>query len=560
MEPRRDAVAISNSYNDTTSPLVTLQDPIPRVYQQAAENEHTWRFFKHFGERFQALTCDEVTLADCGSTVHPADVQTSTWFTRHIRLAACGLISAAMDTVTEAPMALAMAKLGGIGILHRNLEAADQARAIQWVRHKIHSDAMITKPVTVKDTDTISQLKVKLTVNAYPFSTFPVVDARNKLVGLITNHELEFVTSHTDAVSHCMKPVAQLYIAVEGTTSQQAYELMASHHVKTLPIVNAHDELLGMYTWKDVKRDQHHRRAHFSLDADGHFLVGAAIGFSVQDFDRAKLLVAAGCKVLVLDSSHAACEDYKQQMMRLRDAFGDMVDIVVGNIASYASATYLFDRMDERYWPDAIKVGIGPGSICTTRLVTGHGVPQLTAVHEVAEVLRELKVHVPIIADGGIRTSGDIVKLIAAGASSFMMGSVFAGTDESPGKIIFKDGKTYKKIRGMGSRAAMEERDGSRQRYNADTANTIDGAQSAEDHALTTQQKAKLVPEGVEGLVEYRGSVAQVVAQLVGGVRAGLAHSGAATIEQLPTHAHFWYQSSTGLAEGKPHDIHHITQ
>jgi IMP dehydrogenase len=279
-------------------------------------------------------------------------------------------------------------------------------------------------------------------------------------------------------------------------------------------------------------------------------LVGAAIGLGKEDMHRADLLVQSGCKVLVLDSSHGACKPAKDQLMRLREKFGDTVEIIVGNIASYASATYL---LEGEYRPDALKVGIGPGSICTTRAVTGHGVPQATAIYEVWKAIKDhgdkTGYYIPVIADGGIRSSGDIVKCLACGASAVMLGSALAGTDESPGKTVEVRGKRFKTIRGMGARSAMEERSGSRGRYHRQEENK----HAAEE--LTNEQKEKMVPEGVEGLVEYKGSLEKVMFELLGGIGAGLAHSGAPTVPELQKRATIWVQSFAGVAEGKPHDI-----
>jgi len=301
-----------------------------------------------------------------------------------------------------------------------------------------------------------------------------------------------------------------------------------------------------------MKQD-HRKRDLFSLDSEGHFLVGAAIGLGADDLHRSELLVAAGCKVLVLDSSHGACKPAKEQIKKLREKFGNSVEIIVGNIASYESAMYLLDAEAR---PDSLKVGIGPGSICTTRSVTGHGIPQMTAVFQVWKAIRDYGkktgYYVPIIADGGVRTSGDIVKCLAVGATGVMLGSVFAGTEESPGKIIETGGKYFKTIRGMGSRSALEERSGSRGRY------LRQDKESNETEELTSQQKEKMVPEGVEGLVEMKGTVEKVMSEFLGGICAGLSHSGAAKISTFQQKATMWTQSFAGVTEGKPHDIKNI--
>jgi IMP dehydrogenase len=360
---------------------------------------------------------------------------------------------------------------------------------------------------------------------------------------------MDFVEGTNPTLDQLMKPRSQIVTAEEGTDSERAYQIMKEQKVKKLPIVDKHEKFVGLYIWTDVKKDKK-KRDWFSLDDEGHFLVGAAIGLGPNDMTRAELLVESGCKVLVLDSSHGACKPAKEQIRRLREKFGDSVELIVGNIASYASAAYL---LTGEYLPDALKVGIGPGSICTTRAVTGHGVPQATAIYEVWRAVKDhgekTGYYIPIIADGGIRTSGDIVKCFAVGASSVMLGSALAGTEESPGKSVEIRGKRYKTIRGMGARSAMEERSGSRGRYHR---------QEDQKHAseeLTNEQKEKMVPEGVEGLVEYKGSLEKVMFEFLGGIGAGMAHTGAATIPEFQRRASIWLQSFAGVAEGKPHDI-----
>jgi len=303
--------------------------------------------------------------------------------------------------------------------------------------------------------------------------------------------------------------------------------------------------LRGLYVWGDVRNDQ---RLHekFSLDDEGHFLVGAAIGVGSSDLARADKLIASGCKVLVIDSSHGACKPVKETLIAIRAKHGDAVQIIAGNVASYQSAAYLLQG-DAK--PDALKVGIGPGSICTTRQVTGHGIPQVTAIFEVWRAVRDVGYPVPIIADGGIRCSGDIVKCFAAGASGVMLGSALAGCTEAPGLVVIKNGRKFKTIRGMGSRSAMEERSGSRGRYyqQSDAAHVAEG--------LTKAQAEKMVPEGVEGLVQFSGTCEKVLNQLQGGVQSGLGHTGTRTIAEFQASAILWTQGPAGTAEGKPHDL-----
>jgi len=327
---------------------------------------------------------------------------------------------------------------------------------------------------------------------------------------------------------------------------------MKKSKVKKLPVVDPNDILKGMYVWNDVKNDQNKRNL-FSLDNDGHFLVGAAVSFSEEDMKRIDLLVQSGCKVLVLDSSHGACNPAKEQIGRIRKKYGNSIDIIVGNIASYDSAMYL---LNGEHKPDALKVGIGPGSICTTRSVTGHGIPQGTAVYNVWRAVRDYGnqtgYFVPVIADGGLKTSGDIVKCLAIGASAVMLGSVLAGSEESPGQIIVKEGKRFKSMRGMGSRGAMEDRGGSRTRYSRQE-------NDMEQNELTNNQKQKVVPEGIEGLVEFKGSVEKIMFELLGGIQSGLAHSGANNIRIFQSKAKPWEQSSAGITEGKPHSVAFVT-
>jgi len=501
----------------------------------------------------QALAFDEITLEDKPCNFHPNDVKLHSFITRKIALKGCGILSAAMDTVTEGRLALAMAKVGGMGILHRNLDPESQAFMVKWVRRKIHYGGMIDKPITFSPDNRISDVQRNIRENGWTFTSFPIVDENGKLLGLLTRDDMDFTEGRNMKISEIMKSRSNTVTAPEGVDGEQAYTIMKEKRVKKLLIVDSNDKLKGLFVWNDVKQDQQ-KRELFSLDQDGHFLVGAAIGLGTEDIARAQLLVDSGCQVLVLDSSHGACKPAKDQITRLRESFGDTIEIIAGNIASYESAMYL---LEGQHRPDAFKVGIGPGSICTTRTVTGHGVPQVTAIYEVWRAVRDFGektgYYIPIIADGGIRNSGDIVKCLAVGASAVMLGGVFAGTEESPGKTVDSHGKRYKTIRGMGSRSAMEERSGSRGRY----------YRQEDQHVtenLTNEQKEKLVPEGVEGLVEYRGTVEKVMSEFLGGIQSGLAHSGSATIPEFQRKATFWMQSFACVAEGKPHDIQAIRQ
>ncbi|KAL6077120.1 Inosine-5'-monophosphate dehydrogenase [Balamuthia mandrillaris] len=553
-----------------------------------------------------ALTFDELTLEDKPSDFHPNDVNLRSFVTRRIALKGAGILSAAMDTVTEENMALSMAQMGGLGVLHRNLSPEAQAAMVKWVRKKIHSGGMIDRPIVFHPEDHYSQLQAAAAKYGWTFTSFPIVAAASdtstesvlspeldhrrrstsvkkkygRLLGMVTRDEMEFIDSSANPrLGDMMIPRSNIVTAPEGTDSTEAYAIMKERKVKKLPIVDKDDNLIGMYVWSDVRNDQRKKKT-FSLDDKGHFLVAAAIGMGNEDIERARLLVESGCRVLVVDSSHGACkparntlkalQELKNQRILLRqqqhkatnspgssssselDGWGDF-EVIVGNIASYDSAMYLLES-DAK--PDALKVGIGPGSICTTRQVTGHGVPQATALYEVWRAVRDYGAktgfYVPIIADGGIRSSGDIVKCFACGASGVMLGSALAGTTESPGQVVVSNGKQFKTIRGMGSRSAMAERSGSRGRYHR---------QSSEQHVtegLTKAQAEKMVAEGVEGLVEYKGSLERVMLNFLGGIQSGLAHTGANNVPAFQRKATAWVQGPAGALEGKPHDIHNI--
>lgn len=528
------------------------RDSFTDVYPKGlALSEDTFTILQNKSAKRRAVTFDEVTLSDQPVEFHPNDVQLSSFITRKIKLKGCGIMSAAMDTVTEKELALSMAQMGGIGILHRNLDPEEQAAQLKWVRRKIHYGGMIDKPITFSPDERYSTFQKQVADNQYPFTSFPVVDDNKKMLGLLTRDQFEFIQDTNPTLREIMMDISSLVTAPENTNTEQAYTIMATNKVKKLPVLSSEGTLLGLYVWNDVKNDQR-KREKFSLDKDGHYLVGAAIGVGPSELHRAELLVNNGCKVLVMDSSHGSCKPVRDQVCAVKKKFGNAVEIIAGNIASYASAKYLLDGEGK---PDALKVGIGPGSICTTRQVTGHGIPQVTAIFEVWRAVKEhgdrTGYYVPIIADGGIRNSGDIVKAIAAGATGIMLGSMLAGCQESPGQLVIKDGRKYKIIRGMGSRSAMESRSGSRGRY-------YRGDKSHATEGLTKAQAQKMVPEGVEGLVQFKGTVEKVMLQLLGGVQAGLAHSGSICVPDFQAHSKIWMQSFAGVAEGKPHDISDI--
>ena len=485
----------------------------------------------------QAITFDEVTFEDKPSIVHPNDVDLTTKITNNIILKGCGITSAAMDTVTEKEMALALAKMGGLGIIHRNLSIKRQCKMIKWVQKKIHYMGMIDKPITFQETDRLSDIQQSIKENGWTFTSFPIMKD-DAFIGLITRNEMGFVENGNPRLSNIMIPLKELIVSNE-ITCKEAYVIMKKNKIKKLPIVDK-GKLKGMYVWNDIRKSTCDN--NFSLDKNGHFLVGAAVGLGKAEYERAVSLIKNGCLLLVIDTSHGACEPCLDMIQKLKSTYPD-IDLIVGNIASYESAQYLLSK---KYKPDAFKVGISIGSICTTRQVTAHGMPQLTAIYQVNRAILDLGLNVPIIADGGIRYSGDIIKALAVGASGVMMGSVFGGTLESPAKLIIDGDHKFKLVRGMGCKRAMEEREGSRSRYFNKTGKV---------NTLSVQEKQKVVPEGIEGLTKYRGTVEDVMNEFLGGVRSGLAHSGARTVNEFREKCCMWIQSHTGIIEGNPHSL-----
>jgi len=493
----------------------------------------------------KAITFDEITLEDKPSDIHPNNVNLDTHITKNIKLKGCGILSSCMDTVTEKELALALAKMGGLGIIHKNMSPEEQVNMVKWVRHKIHYGGMIDNPIKYKITDRLSTVQNDIELNKWTFTSFPIVD-EGKLVGLITKDEMCFVESNNPKLGDIMKPLSEIIVGNEKMSTEDAYGVMLKERIKKLPIVDENGIFIGMYVWNDIKNDERKKNL-FSLDRDGHFLVGAAIGVGENEYKRAEQLIDNGCKVLVIDTSHGACTPVVEIVGKIKQKYGEKVDLIVGNIASYESAAYL---LKQKYKPDALRVGISVGSICTTRRVTGHGMPQMTAIFQVWKAVNELNLDIPIIADGGIRYSGDIVKALAAGASGVMMGSIFGGAEESPGQVITHKGGKFKMVRGMASRGAMESRAGSRMRYFDKSSEKVD--------LLTNQQKMKITPEGVEGLTKYRGTVEDIMNEFLGGIRAGLAHSGAKNINEFRGKVTGWRQSYTGIIEAQPHSIINI--
>ncbi|HEV8557722.1 MAG TPA: IMP dehydrogenase [Actinophytocola sp.] len=473
------------------------------------------------------LTFDDVLLLPAESDVVPSAVDTSTRLSRNITLRV-PLASAAMDTVTEARMAIAMARQGGIGILQRNLSIEEQARQAETVKRS--EAGMVTDPITCSPTDTLAD--VDALCARYRISGVPVTDAESALVGIITNRDMRFEVDHTKLVSDVMTK-GPLVTAQVGVSADAALGLLRRHKVEKLPIVDGAGKLRGLITVKDFVKTEQFPNA--TKDPDGRLLCGAAVGVGDDAYKRAMALVDAGVDVLMVDTAHGHSRGVLGMVSLLKRELGDTVDVVGGNVATRAGAQALVDA-----GADGVKVGVGPGSICTTRVVAGVGVPQITAIYSAAQACQPAGV--PVIGDGGIQYSGDIAKAIAAGADAVMLGSLLAGTAESPGELILHGGKQYKIYRGMGSIGAMQSR-GEAKSYSKD--------RYFQDDVLSED---KLVPEGIEGRIPFRGPLAQVVHQLVGGLRSGMGYTGSRTIANLQR-AQLVRITAAGLKESHPHDI-----
>ena len=470
----------------------------------------------------EGLTFDDVLLVPRFSAVHPRDVDVSTRFTRGITLNV-PIVSAAMDTVTGARMAIALARAGGIGVLHKNLTIDEQAEKVDRVKRS--ESGLIQTPVTLGPDRPIGEARRLMT--RYGISGVPVVEVGGRLLGIITNRDLLFETDPRRIVREVMTTDEDLITAPAGTTLEQAERLMGEHKIEKLPIVDEDHRLEGLITVRDILKRRQFPLA--SKDEKGRLRVAAAVGTSKETLDRADQLVQASVDVLVVDTAHGHSQGVLETVATLRQRHPD-IQLAAGNVATAAGTRALIER-----GVDAVKVGMGPGSICTTRIIAGIGVPQLTAVLECTEVGRESGV--PVIADGGIRYTGDIVKALAAGASTVMMGSLFAGTEESPGETMLLEGRTFKVYRGMGSVAAMSE--GSGDRYFQEQ--PVD--------------EKKFVPEGIEGRVPYKGPVSETIFQMVGGLRQGMGYCGAADLEALARDTEFVRVTMAGLLEGHPHDV-----
>ena len=473
-----------------------------------------------------ALTFDDVLLLPAESDVVPNEVDTTSRLSRRILLRT-PLVSSAMDTVTEARMAIAIARQGGIGVLHRNLSIEEQAQQVDLVKRS--EAGMVSNPVTCTPDDTIST--VDAMCGRYRISGLPVVDGAGMLVGIVTNRDTRFENDESRPVHEVMTPMP-LVTAPVGVSKDDALALLRRHKVEKLPLVDDDGRLRGLITVKDFTKSEAYPLA--TKDAHGRLVAGAAVGVGEDGYKRAMALLDAGVDIVVVDTAHGHSRAVLETVARLkRDT---AAQVVGGNVATRAGAQALVDA-----GVDAVKVGVGPGSICTTRVVAGVGVPQVTAIYEAAQACRPAGV--PVIGDGGLQYSGDIPKAIAAGADTVMLGSLLAGCDETPGELIFINGKQYKTYRGMGSLGAMQSR-GSIRSYSKDRyfqAGVLD-----ED---------KLVPEGIEGQVPYRGPLAAVAHQLVGGLRAGMGYAGCATIADLQQKAQLVRITAAGLKESHPHDI-----
>lgn len=487
------------------------------------------------------LTYDDVLLLPDASDLIPSEADTSTQLTRRVRLN-IPLVSSAMDTVTESRMAIAMARQGGIGVVHYNMPPEEQAAQVETVKRS--EAGMVTDPVTCSPDDTLADADALCA--RFRISGVPVTDDAGRLLGIITNRDMRFETEMSRPVREVMTPMP-LVTAPVGVAPDDALGLLRTHKIEKLPLVDADGVLRGLITVKDfVKTEQYPLAAK---DASGRLLVAAAVSVGEAAFARAMALVDAGVDVLTVDTAHGHSKAVADMVARLVRELNGRVDVIGGNVATRAGAQALIDA-----GADAVKVGVGPGSICTTRVVAGVGVPQVTAIHEAAKACRP--VGIPLVGDGGLQYSGDIAKAIAVGASSVMLGSLLAGVEESPGQLIFVAGKQYKTYRGMGSMGAMRSRSSARSRAAgaADSGPVAGGYSRGRYGQHDVLSDDKLVPEGIEGRVPYRGRLADVTHQLVGGLRAAMGYTGSHVIPQLQD-AKIVRITAAGLRESHPHDI-----
>ncbi len=468
----------------------------------------------------EGLTFDDVLVLPARSNVIPANADVSTRLTRNINLA-IPIISSAMDTVTTSRMAIAMAQQGGIGIIHRNMSIEKQKEEIDKVKR--HESGMIVDPITMRPDNKIYEAKEAM--QKYKISGLPITDSGNKLVGILTNRDIRFETRLNIPIERVM--TKDLITVPLGTSLEEAEKLFHKHKIEKILMVDEKYNLKGLITYKDIlKRIQY---PHASKDKFGRLRAGGAVGVSEFDIDRARELVAAHCDVLVIDTAHGHSQKVLDQVKFIRKQFPDQ-DIIAGNIGTAQAAKDLIEL-----GVDAVKVGVGPGSICTTRIISGAGIPQITAISDVHEITRTCDL--PLIADGGVKYSGDITKAVAAGADSVMIGNLLAGTDESPGEVVIYQGRSYKTYRGMGSMEAMRE--GGADRYFQDS----------------TQGTGKLVPEGIEGRVPNKGSASHIIHILVGGLKSGMGYAGCRTISELKQNSRFIKITPAAVRESHVHDV-----
>jgi IMP dehydrogenase len=469
----------------------------------------------------EGLTFDDVLLLPAYSEVLPREVDTSTQLTKNLRLK-IPVVSAAMDTVTESKLAIAMAREGGIGIIHKNMTIEQQADKVRSVKRS--ESGMILDPVTLlQDAKVRDALEV---MRKYKIGGIPIVDEKDCLIGILTNRDLRFEKNPARSVKELMT-AANLITAPAGTTFEQARDILQKYKIEKLPVVDDNHKLVGLITYKDIMKEIDYPNA--CKDSYGRLVVGAAVGVTRDMLERVDALVKVGVDVICIDTAHGHSKGVLDAVRLVKQQYPSL-QVVGGNVATGAGAKALADA-----GADAVKVGVGPGSICTTRIVAGVGMPQLSAIYEAAKALKGTGV--PIIGDGGIRYTGDIVKALAAGASTIMAGSLFAGVEESPGETVIFEGRKFKIYRGMGSLGAMEH--GSKDRYFQDVEDDI----------------KKLVPEGIEGRIPYKGTLAEVMVQYIGGLRAGMGYCGSATVTELQEKAQFVKITAAGSAESHPHDI-----
>ncbi len=485
-----------------------------------ALSKHIDAFMKTFP--YDGLTFDDVSLVTRYANFLPHEATVQTRLTSRIQLN-IPYISAAMDTVTETEMAVAMALLGGIGIIHKNLTPEQQARQVGNVKHHLHG--LIRDPITFRDSDTISYIVQRRKEKDFSFSGFPILNTENKLVGILTSTDVRYAENMDAKVSEIM--TRNVITAPPEADLQQAYDIMLKHKIGKLPLVDASGQLTGLYSFSDVSTLVRNVEPLYNRDSRYRLRVGAAV--SPADEERVEALAAENVDVIVVDSAHGHSEGVMAMTRWITSHYPD-IDVIAGNIATAEAARALRDA-----GAHAVKVGIGPGSICTTRVVCGVGVPQITAIHDVS---RELQGSIPVIADGGIRLSGDVPKAIAAGADSVMLGSILAGTAESPGEKIIHQGRQYVAYRGMGSLAAMQQGKGSRERY-----------------GQADVDASELVPQGIEGIIPYAGTVKSVMTQFTGGLRAALGYCGCKDLAALQQTAQFTRVSAASIREAHPHDV-----